>query len=176
MSRATTQTLVLVALSFCCGAVAMKLWSAWQFKTPTSCEALLSQQHIPNPFQLTGNNCAVMDVSKGYRADEPTTFPPESTAVWRGAQSKSWVGMGMRSWCRIARNAWALPPGLFSMLRAARWLRRRPRCSRSPSNRNPLDDMPRDLLAAWLGGRSRKPQSTTRSSRQVCSDHGRRPL
>lgn len=41
MSRATTKTLVLVALSFCCGAAAMKLWSAWQFKTATSCEALL---------------------------------------------------------------------------------------------------------------------------------------
>jgi hypothetical protein len=88
MSRAKTKTLVLVALSFCCGAIAMRLWSAWQFKTATSCEALLSQQHIPNPFQLTGNNCAVMDVSKGYRSDEPTTFPPESTAVWRGRAVK----------------------------------------------------------------------------------------
>jgi len=49
---------------------------------------LLSQQQIPNPFQLTGNNCAVIDVSKGYRADEPTTFPPESTVVWRGTAVK----------------------------------------------------------------------------------------
>jgi hypothetical protein len=84
----TIRTVVFVAVSFICGVAAMKLWSTWQTKTANTCEALLSRQNIPNPFHLTGNDCAVMDVSKGYRAQEQTTFPPESIAVWRGRPVK----------------------------------------------------------------------------------------
>ncbi len=83
-----TKTVILIAVSFFCGAASMKLWSAWQLRTANSCEALLSRQNIPNSFQLTGNDCAVMDVGKGYRAQEQTAFPPESIAVWRGRPVK----------------------------------------------------------------------------------------
>jgi hypothetical protein len=77
-----------IAIGFFCGAASMRLWSMWQAKMANSCEALLSRQNIRNPFHLTGNDCAIMDVSKGYKAQEQTTFPPESIAVWRGRAVK----------------------------------------------------------------------------------------
>jgi hypothetical protein len=83
-----TKTVLLLALGFVCGAAMLKLWSQWQLVNSTSCEALLARQSIPNPFHLTGNDCAIMDVSKGYRAQEPTDFPPESIAAWRGRSVK----------------------------------------------------------------------------------------
>jgi hypothetical protein len=73
-----------------------------------------------NPFQLTGNNRAVVEVSKGYRADEPAAFPPDLPQFGGAAQSESSGGMAARLWCGIARNAWQLPLGLVSMLKAAR--------------------------------------------------------
>src|SRR5438067_288999 len=83
----TTKLVVVAALSFFCGAGAMKLLSLWQLKTATSCEDLLNRENIPNPFHISGDSCAVMDVSKGYRAQGPTDFPPESI-VWRGRPVK----------------------------------------------------------------------------------------
>src|ERR1039458_6330889 len=88
MAGVATKTAMVAALSFFCGAGAMRLWTSWQWQRATSCEALLSQQSITNAFHLTGTDCAVMDVGRGYRAKEPTNFSPQSTAVWRGRPVK----------------------------------------------------------------------------------------
>ena len=95
MAGAVNKMAMVGALSFFCGAGAMRLWTSWQWQRATSCEALLSQQRIPNHFHLTGNNCAIMDLGRGYHAQDPTTFPPESTAVWRGRPVKVLGAMGM---------------------------------------------------------------------------------
>lgn len=79
---------VFITISFSCGVVSVWLWSEWKLRMSNSCEALLSQQDIPNAFHITGTDCAIMSVSKGYKASHQTTFPPESTAVWRGRPVK----------------------------------------------------------------------------------------
>jgi hypothetical protein len=88
MAGGSAKIILVVVLSFVCGAAATAVWTSRQWNQATSCEALLAHQNIPNPFHLTGTNCAVMDISKGYRAEEPTQFAPESVAVWRGRSVK----------------------------------------------------------------------------------------
>jgi hypothetical protein len=101
----TIRTVVLVAVSFFCGAAATKLWSAWQLRTANSCEALLSRQNIPNPFHLTGNDCGVMDVSKATEHKSKPPSPRNLPPFGEGVQSRCWVGTEMRLSCATALAA-----------------------------------------------------------------------
>jgi len=66
------------------GIAAMAMIDYWRWNVASSCEALLHQNGIPNPFLLQGSDCAVINVG-----DRPEAFAPQSLIRWHGKLVKS---------------------------------------------------------------------------------------
>jgi len=66
------------------GTAAMAVIDYWRWNMATSCEALLHQNGIPNPFHLQGPDCAILDVG-----NRPEAFAPQSLIRWHGKLVKS---------------------------------------------------------------------------------------